>query len=372
MPAAAPIPARRLSGVGHQPVCFAQAGYLCHCAAQRAPARRLTSLAVLTFLALALPIFAAGTSTNQARLVWPAPPDPARVEFVQSISSPRDAGIKIPPLKKVANWFTGEDPGNEPLLKPFAVAFDADANLVATDTGANAVVFFNRKDKKWRRWTTIGKLRFASPVGVAKQGNQIFVADSVLGAVIVFNPDGKLLRTITNQLERPVAVALLNDRLFVADSQQHAIRVFRLDGTADGGFGQRGTGAGEFNFPTHLAARGNRLYVTDSMNSRVQVLDPSGRFLAQVGRPGDGPGAFSRPKGVALDTEGRAYIVDAMADNVQIFDAEGRLLLALGGSGQAPGQFWLPAGIAISPRNEIAVADSYNHRLQLFQLLTPP
>jgi len=323
-------------------------------------------------LALALAGWGAIPATNQAHLVWPAPPAPARIAFVQTIATPRDAGVRTAPLKKIAHWFAGEDPGNAALRKPFAVAFDADSNLVVTDTGANAVGFLDRKEKKWRRWTSIGKLRFASPVGVAKQGSLIFVADSVLGAVIVFNTDGKLQHVITNGLERPVALTLVSNRLFVADSQQHGIRVFRFDGTPDGGFGQRGTGPGEFNYPTHLATHHGRLYVTDSMNSRVQVVGTSGQFVAQIGRSGDGPGQFSRPKGVAVDTDGRAYVVDALFDNVQIFDPEGRLLLAFGGSGQGPGQFWLPAGIALSPRNEIVVADAFNHRLQLFQLLPPP
>jgi DNA-binding beta-propeller fold protein YncE len=319
------------------------------------------------FLHLAPGLFAA---TNT--LVWPAPPDVARIAFVESITTPRTAGARLPALKKLANWITGDHAGNEPFRKPFGIALDERGNLCLTDTGANTVSFFDRKEKKWHRWNAVGKLRFGSPVGVAKQGELLYVADSDLGAVIVFDVKGKLRQVITNALDRPVAVALLRDQLYVVDAQRHCVQRFDLAGVPQAAFGRRGSGEGEFNYPTHLAAAGDRLYVTDSMNSRVQVLDGEGRFVAQLGRAGKGAGQFSRPKGVAVDAGGRVWVVDGMADNFQGFDPSGRLLIGIGAQGTAAGEFWLPNGIAVSPAGELYIADSYNRRVQRFQLLSPP
>jgi sugar lactone lactonase YvrE len=299
---------------------------------------------------------------------WPPPPAEPCVVFVESITCPADLGIKPPTLKRLAHWITGGDRDAGQLVKPFGLALDDAGDLLLTDTGANVVCCLDRARKKWLRWEQAGKTRFASPVGVARRRDTIFVADSGLGKVLAFDLKGKLLFEITRELERPSGLAIFGEKLFVADAQRHQVVVCDLRGGFISRFGRRGSNPGEFNFPTHVAADASgRLYVTDSMNCRVQVFDPSGQFERAIGSPGDGPGHFSRPKGVALDRYGHVYAVDAVFDNVQIFDDQGRLLLNWGEAGSDPGQFWLPNGIAISRDNEIYVADSYNRRIQVFR-----
>jgi sugar lactone lactonase YvrE len=305
-------------------------------------------------------------------LVWPAPPDPARIAYVRSLSGPADLGIKQSGFARFGRWLTGSDKGVETFIKPFGINFDETDNLCLTDTGANAVCYYDRAKMKWRRWDKIGKLRFSSPVAVAKRNRCFYVADSALAAIVCFDEDGQLLRLITNHLARPSGLTIINDRLFVADSHRHCIVTFDLSGTFLSEFGTRGIKPGQFNFPTHLCSdpQGN-LFVTDSMNSRVQVLDRQGAFKNQIGRIGDSSGQLSRPKGVAVDPLGHVYIIDALFDNVQVFDPNGALLLHLGAAGSAPGEFWLPNGIAVTRSNEIFIADSYNRRIQVFRYVGP-
>jgi sugar lactone lactonase YvrE len=307
------------------------------------------------------------------QVVWPAPPEVARIAFVKSVSRPADLGVKNSAFKRFGHWITGSQKGNEPLLKPFAVALDENDNLCLTDTGANAICYYDRAKQSWHRWDRIGKIRLASPVAIAKHGGAFFVADSALGSILAFNDSGKMSWQTTNHLVRPSGVAIVKDRLFVADSGRHCIAVFELNGSYLSEFGRRGTGPGEFNYPTHLAAdqQGN-LLVTDSMNGRVEILDANGKYLGEMGKIGDSPGQFGRPKGVAVDASGRVYAVDAVYDNLQIFDQSGHLLLNFGETGSGPGQFWLPNGVAISRSNEVFVTDSYNHRVQIFKYIGPP
>jgi DNA-binding beta-propeller fold protein YncE len=312
------------------------------------------------------------SDTPTTPLVWPAPPEIARLSYERSVGRPRDVGARISAFGRMANWLTGASKGNEPLVRPFGLSLDEEDNLCLTDTAAHTVCFFDRAKKKWFRWDKIGKLRMLSPVAVAKRAETLYVADSGRAAVVAFNLSGKLRFQITNHLARPSGLAIAGQKLYVADAQLHRVFVYDLDGHELSSFGRRGTGPGEFNFPTHLAADSQGwLYVTDSMNCRVQIFTADGEFKGQIGSMGDSPGHFSRPKGVAVDALGHAYVVDANFDNIQIFDRDGRLLLGLGGAGQEPGQFWLPNGIAISRQNEIFVADCYNHRVQVFKYIGP-
>jgi DNA-binding beta-propeller fold protein YncE len=304
---------------------------------------------------------------------WPPPPAEPRVVYVRAIACPADIGAKPSTLNRVADWFTGAGKDKGKLDKPFGLSLDDSGNLLVTDTGANTVSLLNLARKKWTRWETIGRTRFKSPVAIAAHGRTIFVADSALGKVIAFNEQGKLQFEITNELERPSGLAVIGDKIYISDAQRHHVVICDRRGTFGSKFGQRGTGPGEFNFPTHVSAdAGGRLYVTDSLNNRIQVFDAEGRFLRAFGSVGDGPGSFSRPKGVAADTDGHLYVVDAVFDNVQVFDDQGQLLMNWGEAGPDPGQFWLPNAIAISRANEIYVADTHNQRIQVFRYVGKP
>jgi len=328
------------------------------------PVLRRAVPALLAWLILA----PAGFAVESPVPGWPPPPADPYVVYVRQISGPKDIGVKPPMLARFADWLTGVKQTQYNLDKPFGLSLDASGNLLVTDTGANAVYYLDLARKKWLAWKAVGRQSFASPVSAAHYAQTFFVADSALGKVIAFDARGRLQFQITNELERPTGLALLGDRLVIADSQRHQIVICGVNGRFLSKFGHRGTGPGEFNFPTHVCVDDRqRIYVTDSLNCRIQVFDAEGRFLREFGGAGDGPGRFSRPKGVALDTAGHVYVTDAIFDNIQIFDDTGRLLLGWGEGGTGPGQFWLPNAVAINSRNEIFVADVYNHRIQVFR-----
>ena len=332
-----------------------------------------------TWAIVALSILLAGcTGSKHAReiseaakaMVWPPPPEEARIGYVQAIARPDDAGIKRSSFSRFAHWLTGSSKGNEGLIKPFGIAVDEKDNLCLTDTGANTVCYFDRANKKWHRWDRIGKLRFISPVGIAKLNDVFYVADSGRGSVVAFADGGKFLFEITNKLERPSGIVIVAGQLFVTDSRRHCVARYDLLGHYLSEFGRRGLNPGEFNFPTHITADAqNNLYVTDSMNNRVQIFDRDGNCKGRIGSIGDSTGHFSRPKGVGVDSFGHVYVIDAMFDNLQIFDSAGKYLLTVGDAGSDYGQFWLPNGVAVSRQNEIFVTDCYNHRVQVFKYL---
>lgn len=299
---------------------------------------------------------------------WPPPPADPCIVYVRDLASPKDIGARSGFFTRLANTITGVGSDEKKLNRPFGLSVDEAGNLLVTDTGASAVCFLDLARKKWLRWTSVGGCNFISPVAAVHCGQTFFVADSALGKVIAFDEKGKVQLAITNQLERPAGLALLGDKLVIADSQLHQIVICGLHGEFISKFGQRGSGPGEFNFPTHVAVDArSQIYVTDSLNYRIQVFAADGHFLRAFGSAGDGPGHFSRPKGVAADRSGHVYVVDAVFGNVQIFDGQGRLLLDFGEAGSGAGKFWLPNGIAINSQNEIFVADAYNHRVQMFR-----
>lgn len=185
--------------------------------------------------------------------VWPDPPAEPRLAYVQSIYTLADLGIKPSGWSRLGRWLTGLGRDTDKLGKPFGIALDEVGNLCLTDTGGARVLFLDRIRKRVSTWEGIGRLQFVAPVAVAKLHGTLFVADSGLGEVLIFDEQGKSLVEVKRELIRPAGLAVSGARLFVTDAAAHCVAVFDLQGNFLFKFGQRGSAPGQFNFPTHIA-----------------------------------------------------------------------------------------------------------------------
>jgi DNA-binding beta-propeller fold protein YncE len=303
-------------------------------------------------------------------LAWPSPPAPAQIVYVRAISSPSDLGLTKNFFVRLFEFVFGEEP--QRLVRPMAVV-DVAGVLYVADPGAKGVHRFDRPSGKYRLLHGERETALPSPVGLAiGLSGDVYVTDSVLGAVFVLKPgaDFATRLTLNSTLKQPTGIAFdaSGKQLFVSDTYAHEIKVFALDGAYLKTIGRRGDGNGEFNFPTMLwRSDASQLLVTDSLNFRTQVFDLSGQFVSKFGKLGDGSGDAPRQKGVATDRYGHIYVVDSLLHAVQIFENSGKFLLSFGGLGQAPGEFWLPTGVFVAGDDMIYVTDSYNRRVQVFK-----
>ncbi|MBY0575559.1 MAG: 6-bladed beta-propeller [Gallionellaceae bacterium] len=305
-------------------------------------------------------------------IVWPSPPDTPRIRFLAEYSGQSDFGSK----SSFKASLLGEESGGLQLDKPYAATASADGNLIyVTDTKLHAVVVFDFKEKEVRALQTDASGGLVTPMDVKldKRG-RIFVADATRQEVLVYSPEGKTLLTLgkKEELGRPTGLAIDDgrNRLYVADTIKHRIVVYNLEGKYLFSIGERGDDPSQLNYPTSLAVdtKGN-LLVSDSGNFRAQVFNADGKPVRTIGQLGDSYGSFSRPKGIASDSDNNIYVVDGAFSNFQIFDSEGKLLLFVGTMGKEPGMFWLPTGIYINRGDRIYVVDSLNARIQIFQYL---
>ncbi|MHC4966861.1 MAG: 6-bladed beta-propeller, partial [Planctomycetota bacterium] len=305
---------------------------------------------------------------------WPAPPEPARIEYVGQLVTSDD----LKPAKSFGQVLGESLFGRKAarsMLSPYALCTDGGNRLFVCDSNAQVVHVFDLESRRYEQWRPdAGDASFAQPVGGAydPQG-RLLVADSVAGAIFVFADDGAYLGSLgAGLLNRPCGLDVDPEtgRIFVADATAHQVVVLDPDGRLLDRIGARGDELGRFNFPTNVALdNAGRLYVADTLNFRVQVFDRQLHPIRQIGSAGDLPGYFSQPKGLAVDTEDHLYVIDARFESVQVFDPDGRLLLTFGREGDGAGEFWLPAGIHIDPSDRIWIADSYNRRVQVFQYL---
>lgn len=306
-------------------------------------------------------------------LVWPEPPEKPRIRYMGTISTENDLKKKNSFNFDLGELFFGKKKVGV-LISPYAVAIDHDYKLYITDTSAGIVHIFDLPRRQYKQFGKISKKEnLQKPVGIDVINNWVYVVDSVMHKVFIFDNKGKYLFSFGDDvLIRPSGITHSRDdkEVFIVDTGGHAIIEFTSGGKFIKKIGSRGIDPGLFNFPTQICLDNNgKIYVSDTLNYRVQVF--SNQWIPQIifGQQGDRPGNFAHPCGIATDSFDNIYVLDRQFENIQIFNSQGQILMAFGQEGTNPGQFWLPSGICIDDHNRIYVADSFNKRVQIFQLL---
>lgn len=334
-----------------------------------------------------------GDPLDISKLVWPNPPNIARVRWLNYY-----AGMKIdytPPstTKPKQSWMdrvagTKQSDNVDKLktfpwqmLRPYGIAIDSKGLVYVADQKVGAVFIFNTETRDATLIKNGVEAHFALINGVAiDDGDRLFVSDGQLHRVLVFNPQHKVEGQIAEGLIDPVGMAIDNENrfLYVVDEQQDMVLVYDADSLkllrhlGVPGKKHASTAPGEFGGASNVALdKDGNVYVTDTMNNRVEIFDAEGNFISEFGKHGDGPGYFARPKGIAVDCDGHIWVADQYQDRVQVFNREGELLTYIGDvHANGLGQFKALVGIAIDKQNRVFTTEQYPGRMQMFRYIT--
>jgi DNA-binding beta-propeller fold protein YncE len=212
--------------------------------------------------------------------------------------------------------------------KPRAITIDRDDHLYIVDMTARIQVF-TPQGEFLRQWATPDHAT-GRPTGlfIDRDGN-VVVADTHYYRVLVYSPEGKLLRTLG---------------------------------------GTKGQQPGEFGLVTGVAqdAEGNYYVSEYGEYDRIQKFTSDGRFLLEWGGHGSEPGQFIRPQKLAFDEHEHLWVTDSCNHRLQVFDTKGKLLQCWGVQGSAPGELYYPYDLALTPGDTLLVCEYGNHRIQKF------
>src|SRR5262245_44170823 len=144
--------------------------------------------------------------------------------------------------------------------------------------------------------------------------DRVYVAHRGPKPVLAFDRDGTFLRAWGHEdLKTPHGLRLdPTGNVWLTDIGNHLVLKFHPEGKllfSLGRKGEAGSDAEHFDRPTDVAvAPTGEFYVTDGYgNARVLKYDRDGKLIGQWGQKGTGAGEFNLPHAVCFDQKGRAY-----------------------------------------------------------------
>lgn len=324
-----------------------------------------------------------------SKIVWPNPPAITRIRYMNYFCSQKPPETKEEKKSKWMDRLAGVAVGETistdrrlfQLVTPYGMAVDSRNRLYVADSKVHAIFVFDTETKDLELIKNGVHARFGLITGLAiDDSDRLFVSDTEMRRVLVFDPKHNLEGSISEGMAGPGGLAIDNENrfLYVADAELDQVLVYDADpphkllrkmGTP--GKAHTLTTPGDFSKPTNVAVdKDGTLYVSDTFNDRVEIFDADGKFIRTFGKAGDGPGYFARPKGIAIDGDGHIWVADAVQERVQVFTPEGQLLIWMGGHGAYPGQFNALAGLTIDKNNRVFTSEQYAGRVQMFRYIS--
>lgn len=284
---------------------------------------------------------------SESLVIYPAPPDTTRIQFLTSFSSSHDVTGR---QKSFTKFIVGD--GEDAIInKPYGLAV-ADGKIYICDTYIHGLQIVDMNESSFESFIPTGPGQLGVPINCfVDEKGFLYIADTERKQIVIFNENGEYYDSYGEKGNfKPGDVVVLNDTIWVSNIPGHCINVYRNDSTYTNlfTFPHSEVGSEDYLFsPTNIYVTEDKVYVTDFGAFIIKVYNHKGEFIRSIGSYGQNPGQFARPKGIAVDNESNLYVVDAGFENVQVFNKEGKLLMHFGGSYKGKGDMWLPAKIIL-------------------------
>lgn len=295
-------------------------------------------------------------------IIFPSPPDTARIQYLTSISNSKDVISKQSKLKK---YVFGEEELKS-INKPYGVEIE-NGKIYVCDISIKGLEVIDLKKQTFEYFVPKGKGALMLPVNCfVDKNNTLYIADIQRNEIVIFDRELKFITSFgfSDKL-KPSDVFVDNKHIWVSNSNRNKIFAYDklsyelVDSLPKIEKGKKGY----LYSPTNIFVTNDKLYVSDFGDFNIKIYDKNGEFINSVGKYGRNIGQFVRPKGITVDKNSNLFVVDAGFENVQIFNRSGNVLMHFGGSYSGPGYMWLPAKVIIDYENleffEQYVDDAY-------------
>ncbi len=286
----------------------------------------------------------------QETVVFPKPPDTARIQYLTKFSTSTDV-IKQSGFSK---FILGANKPT-PIYKPYGISIHKNRIFIC-DNGNAGIEVIGLEKKTFSSFNPKGQGQLKSPLNCfVDDKDYLYVADGDRKQIVVFDNTGQYVSAFgATDKFKPTDVFVYGNKVWVTNLLDNKIYVYDHDsiGKLLFTFPESAPGNEDYLYsPVNLCVQNDKVYVSDLGGFSVKIFDLNGKYLQTIGNYGNKPGQFARNKGIAVDKSGNIFVIDASFENAQVFNNEGKLLMTMGGTYTGPGYMWLPAKIIIDYDN---------------------
>ncbi len=288
-------------------------------------------------------------SSSKDVVIYPPPPDTARIQYLTSISN----SVQVEKKRSAFLRFILGNNVSLPIVKPYGISVKNE-KIYVCDAGIDGIEIIDLKKSSFKYFVPKGKGQLKTPINCfADEKGFLFIADAGRSQVVIYDSLLKYVNVIGDTgSSRPTDVYVSDNKIWVTNSKTHRVNVYDNSYKLVTSFPESVPGNEDYLYtPTNLYVTENQVYISDLGDSKIKIFSKDGKFISAIGNYGSNIGQLVRPKGIAVDMQSNLYVVDAAFENVQIFNNEGKLLMFFGGSYKGPGDMWLPAKITIDYDN---------------------
>ena len=244
---------------------------------------------------------------------------------------------------------------------PTGVAVNSMGEVVVVSKDGDVIIF----DKEGKRLRSVQhKLRWCHGVAVDREDN-IYYIDFDSNKIMRCNRNGGRVKVHkVKQVQGPGhrGVAVVGDEVMVCERGNKGT-IIVYDRELEYVRQMAGRGMGEL-YDLSPDSHGN-LYVTDYYRSVIRVFSIDGDLLRSFGCDEGGVKKLKRPLGVCVAGQ-YVYVTDGGLYNVSVFTTEGAYVTSFGHRGSEEGCFGSPRGLCADRDGFVYVADVSNNRVQVF------
>ncbi|XP_035699114.1 tripartite motif-containing protein 3-like [Branchiostoma floridae] len=266
--------------------------------------------------------------------------------------------------------FGGEGSGTGQFIYPCGVVVSDEGEIFVADRGNQRIQVFTLQGTFVRQFPTVmsGRQKMI-PHDIARDGEgNLWVVGNTESAecAVQYNKQGRVLRMFDLQKSwryRGVAVDTRRNHILITQTTSDEVNednsdgdneestevlVFRPDGTLVRTVGQQ-QGMG---YPGHVAVDGEgNIFVSDWYSYCVFMYNKDGQFLFRFGAEKNDNGHLWHPRGICTDRAGNVILADTLNHRVVMFDQTGRGLMR-----NESTDMW-PWGVAVGPQGQLVVTD---------------
>ena len=249
--------------------------------------------------------------------------------------------------------------------QPWGIALNNKQQLVVGEYGGGVFVKKTQvsiKERDGKRVQTIECDKFRDIRGVATgPDGAIYVTDHGAHCLFKFNREGRLLKTVQNELLCPYFIKTIKNLLYVSDYDNNVVKIFDADCNVMGTIPTN-----ECPRPFDVAAGDDGLYVVNDNQISVYSSAPNGDFIRHLNiQPSSVK--LSGPRGICFDCSGHLFVTQTGSgvQGVYVFTPSGEHVVSFGlaSSGVKMGY---PAGIVIDEDGFVYVCDIWSTNVVVF------